>query len=250
MKNDMMRKRYGMTLLMALAAMAVVRLMPVAAAEESVVKWDVIHFNWGVWDLAYRNPASTNFGHLDKVDGKLTTSLDQYGKNLEKLVVRMKETGATLIWASTTAVPEGEPGRIKGDSEKYNEAAAGIMKKQGVIIDDLYAESVRQGFPKTANIHSVGKLDAKVVETILTALASRKENSKPLPRVLLIGDSITGTYQKQVIKSLEGKARVFMIWENGEHTGTGLAKIDRWLDPEEYLPDAGEKRKEAKKRKK
>ncbi len=38
-------------------------------------KWDVIHFNWGLHDLAYRNPKSKNFGHLDKVDGELTTSL-------------------------------------------------------------------------------------------------------------------------------------------------------------------------------
>jgi len=56
-------------------------------------KWDLIHFNWGLHDLAYRNPKSKNFGHLDKVNGKLTTSLADYEKNLRKLVARLKKTG-------------------------------------------------------------------------------------------------------------------------------------------------------------
>ena len=81
-------------------------------------KWDVIHFNWGLWDEAYRHPESKNFGHLDKVGGRLTTSLPDYEKNLRALVARLKKTGATLVWASTTPVPDGEPGRIKGDEVK------------------------------------------------------------------------------------------------------------------------------------
>ncbi len=103
-------------------------------------KWDVIHFNWGLHDLAYRNPKSKNFGRLDKVDGKLTTSLVDYDKNLRKLVARLKHTGATLVRASTTPVPEGEPGRIKGDELKYNAVAAKIMAANGIAIDDLHAE--------------------------------------------------------------------------------------------------------------
>jgi hypothetical protein len=32
-------------------------------------KWDVIHFNWGLWDLCYRHPESKVQGHRDKVKG-------------------------------------------------------------------------------------------------------------------------------------------------------------------------------------
>jgi len=136
-------------------------------------KWDVIHFNWGLWDLAYRNPESKNFGHLDKVDGKLTTSLADYEKNLHTLVARLKKTGATLIWASTTPVPDGEPGRIKGDELRYNAAAAKIMAANGIAIDDLHAEVIRQGRPKTNNVHDTGDLSEKVAESILAALPGR-----------------------------------------------------------------------------
>ena len=47
-------------------------------------KWDVIHFNWGLWDLCYRNPKSKNQGRRDKVSGKLTHTIGQYTANLEK----------------------------------------------------------------------------------------------------------------------------------------------------------------------
>jgi len=102
-------------------------------------KWGVIHFNWGLWDLCYRNPESKNQGHRDKVNGKLAVSQEEYEKNLEKLVARLKATGATLVWANTTVVPEGEDGRFVGDDAKYNAVAAKVMGRNGVITDDLFA---------------------------------------------------------------------------------------------------------------
>ena len=90
-------------------------------------KWDVIHFNWGLHDLCYRNPESKTQGNRDKVNGKLAVSTEEYRENLEKLVARMQRTGAKLIWASTTVVPEGEAGRFVGDDAKYNAVAAVVM---------------------------------------------------------------------------------------------------------------------------
>jgi len=146
-------------------------------------KWDVIHFNWGLWDLAYRNQDSKNFGHLDKVNGKLTTSLADYEKNLRALVARLKKTGAVLVWASTTPVPEGEPGRIKGDDLKYNAVAAKIMAENGIAIDDLHAEVIRLGRPKSNNVHDTGDLAPKVAESILAALASRPAAKKTIKQL-------------------------------------------------------------------
>ena len=105
-------------------------------------KWDVIHFNWGLWDLCYRNPESKTQGRRDKVNGKLTHTPEQYRKNLEKIVAILKETGAKLIWASTTPVPEGEAGRKVGDDVVYNRVATEVMKKHGIPVNDLHAVMV------------------------------------------------------------------------------------------------------------
>src|SRR3954471_2877283 len=50
-----------------------------------------------------------------------------------------------------------------------------------------------------------------------------------LPRVLLIGDSISIGYTVSVRKALAGKANVHRIPENGADTLNGLKKIDSWL---------------------
>lgn len=105
-------------------------------------KWDVIHFNWGLHDLCYRdfgNPALKARSYRDKVNGRIAVPIDVYERNLETLVQRLKATGATLIWASTTVVPKGEVGRVVGDDVRYNEAAARVMRRHNITINDLYA---------------------------------------------------------------------------------------------------------------
>ena len=101
-------------------------------------KWDLIHFNWGLWDLCYRHPKSKVQGRRDKVNGTITVPVEEYEKNLDQLVERLKKTGATLIWAYTTVVPELEAGRHPKDAILYNEAATRVMKKHGVVINDLH----------------------------------------------------------------------------------------------------------------
>ena len=143
--------------------------------------WDVIHFNWGLWDLCYRHPESKTQGHRDKVRGALTTSLEQYEKNLDLLVTRLEKTGAVLIWAHTMVVPEGEAGRKLGDDLKYNAAAARVMKKHGIRINDL--NSVSRKFPDTlftakGNVHfkpdGYRQLAQHVVQSIRAGLAAAR----------------------------------------------------------------------------
>ncbi len=105
-------------------------------------KWDVIHFNWGLWDLCYRNPKSKAQGHRDKLHGTLTATPEQYRAELEKLVAKLKKTQATLIWCSTTPVPEHEAGRKLGDDLKYNKIAQEVMQKNGIAINDLHAHAL------------------------------------------------------------------------------------------------------------
>jgi hypothetical protein len=193
--------------------------------------WDVIHFNFGVWDAGYKDVSSKYYqGHGN------TTSVADFENNLRTLVARMKQTGATLIWASVTPVWKGEPDKPNADVVAYNAVAAKVMKENGVIINDLHS-LVPEGTGSwvNPNVHAVGNLEPKVTRTILEALASRKNSTKPLPRVLMIGDSITGGYLGGVMKNLDGKAAVFKNPGNAESTWTGLRKMDEWLDLKTYL---------------
>jgi len=92
-------------------------------------KWEVIHFNWGIHDLKFMG------------DGKRQVEAADYEKNLRDLVAKMKATGAKLIWASTTPIPDGElnPPRKFGSVKEYNEIAARVMKETGVPTNDLNA---------------------------------------------------------------------------------------------------------------
>ena len=108
----------------------------------SAEKWDIIQFNWGLWDLAYRNPESKIQGNRDKVNGKVTSTPEVYRRNLETLVARLEKTGAKLIFVSTTYVPSGDEGRFAGDDVKYNSIALEVMKKHNIPVNDLYATSV------------------------------------------------------------------------------------------------------------
>ena len=137
-------------------------------------KWDVIHFNWGLHDLKQYK------------DGKLTpgapvwVEVADYEKNLAKLVERLKSTGAKLVFANTTPVPEGANGRVPGIEVGYNEAAARVMKAAGVPIDDLHAlclqNLVAWQNPKDVHFKPVGcaKQAEKVASEIAALLPAKK----------------------------------------------------------------------------
>lgn len=108
----------------------------------AINKWDVIHFNWGLWDLCYRHPESKTQGNRDKVNGTIAVSIDDYAKNLEELVKKLKSSGAKLIFATTTYVPINEAGRFVDDVVKYNKVAEKIMKRYDITVNPLYKHSL------------------------------------------------------------------------------------------------------------
>ncbi len=147
-------------------------------------KWDVIHFNWGLWDICYRNPKSKVQGNRDKVNGKLTATPEQYRASMEAIVKKLKATGAKLIWCATTPVPEGEAGRKVGDEVKYNAIAAEIMKANGVAINDLHTHARKvtpKAFIKPGNVHFTAAgsehLAKKVAAEIQKAIEKAAEKS-------------------------------------------------------------------------
>jgi len=144
-------------------------------------KWDVIHFNWGLWDM---------YGWQYHKEDR---SPEAYGKRLESLVGRLKKTGAKLIWATTTpACPANEKTmegrfeqkvRIAPELErKYLEVALAVMKKHGVEVNDLHA-FMKPRWKKYAiadnNVHftqlgsrKLGEQVAKAIQSALSAKAS------------------------------------------------------------------------------
>ena len=117
-------------------------------------KWDLIHFNWGLHDLKYIGKDGTNLVPKEK-GGIVQVPLPEYEKNLEKLVIRMKKSAKQLVWRNTTPIPSGSKARYVGDSIKYNQAAARVMKKHGVPTLDLFTPSKKnmKDWMKEANVH-------------------------------------------------------------------------------------------------
>ncbi|MHC4630028.1 MAG: sialate O-acetylesterase [Planctomycetota bacterium] len=152
-------------------------------------KWDIIHFNWGLHDLKYVNAEGRTV--LPEEGGKQVHTVEQYSKNLEQLVLRLKKTRAKLIWATTTPVPEGAAGRLRREVAKYNAAAAKIMQKHRVAIDDLYGFALPRlkEIQRPANVHfgpeGSNLLAEQVAASILKALKKSKlafgNSYKPVP---------------------------------------------------------------------
>lgn len=141
--------------------------------------WDVIHFNWGLHDLKYLGPKGENLADPKAPGSHQQVPIDEYREHLGTLVARLKKTGATLIWRSTTPVPKGARGRVVGDSARYNEVAAKIMRKNGITIDDMYAYTLPRlkEIQRPADVHfspaGSKELAQNVVKAIEAALAAR-----------------------------------------------------------------------------
>ena len=64
---------------------------------------------------------------------------------------------------------------------------------------------------------------------LVTVVSSAAAQEKPLPRVVLVGDSIRMGYAPLVAKQLEGKAIVISAKPNGEDTVNVLRNLDEWV---------------------
>lgn len=97
------------------------------------IDWDVIHFNWGLHDLKRLVEGKLN------IKGDRLVPSDEYKANLEQIMKRLLTTDATLIWATTSFVPDGAAGRIRGEEEIYNAAANEVLAwYSNILIDDQF----------------------------------------------------------------------------------------------------------------
>ena len=140
-------------------------------------KWDLIHFNWGLHDLKYMGKDGTNLVPKEK-GGIVQVPLADYEKNLEKLVVRMKKSAKQLVWRNTTPIPPGSKARYVGDSVKYNEAAARVMKKLKIPTLDLFTPSKKnmKDWMKKADVHYYPHGSHALAELVAKDILRRLKN--------------------------------------------------------------------------
>ncbi len=93
-------------------------------------KWDVIHFNFGLWDW---------YGWQQ--DTRATP--ESYRRNLEQIAGHLKATGATLVFATSTP-PCVEAEHSSGvlvtaaRAKEFRDVASKVMKANGIAINDLH----------------------------------------------------------------------------------------------------------------
>jgi len=104
--------------------------------HEDGLHWDVICFNHGLHDLKQAYDAESD------TFGAYAVSPEDYKAHLKKLIGILKETGATLVWNSTTPIPndrKGKYARRKGAARVFNSAASEVMARHpDIIVNDLY----------------------------------------------------------------------------------------------------------------
>lgn len=143
-------------------------------------RWDVIHFNFGIWDTHLLGPK----GNLvfpepaEMGDLKQRHSPEEYRKNLTAIVEKLEKTGATLIWASTTPITSRKGERFEA-IKQLNAAAAEVAAAHKLETNDLYAFVMPHAaaWLQGDHVHFYGEgnkqLAERVTESIRQALAKR-----------------------------------------------------------------------------
>lgn len=110
-------------------------------------EWDLIYFNFGLGDLLHKDPRTKEIRAMSKQAGGVrVTSPENYQKNLNAIVERLKQTGAMLIWAHTTPIVNaGSTGLFEaGSAGEYNKVAEKVMARHGVPVNDMHAYVMAQ----------------------------------------------------------------------------------------------------------
>lgn len=105
--------------------------------EQETGEWDVIHFNFGLHDLKRVMPDTGK--NSNDPEHPHQASPERYEAQLRSIVAKLRETGARLVYATTTPVPEGvRPYRAPADAERYNAVALRVMRESDIPINDLH----------------------------------------------------------------------------------------------------------------
>lgn len=143
--------------------------------------WDVIQFNWGLHAMKHVGEGNRTL-NADLPGARVQFPPPDYIRELELFVKELKRTGAKLVFATTTPIPEDCTGSIvRLDQAAYNEPAKELMKREGIIINDLYAFSLPQlkEIQLPRNVHFTSEGSARLAERNHAVLAPLLKSSNP-----------------------------------------------------------------------
>ncbi|MDD5597906.1 MAG: SGNH/GDSL hydrolase family protein [Victivallaceae bacterium] len=128
-------------------------------------RWDVIHFNCGIWD----NHLIDDRGKITWGVGRVRTDPRSYELNLRQIAARLKRSANRVIWASATPVPAFAASKREKWIIEYNRIAAAVMQANGIQVNDLYSlvEPRRQRLQSRDKVH----FNAKGYEALATQTA-------------------------------------------------------------------------------
>lgn len=128
--------------------------------------WDVIHINCGIHDLTLMDTA-----HRAAVDGTPQVPLAVYRANLERIFERLSRTRARLVWATSTPVGDDVAIRRNEDIDAYNRAAAEVMVRHRVTVNDLHTLVRAHGAPLWADgVHFTDEGAGHLADAVAAAI--------------------------------------------------------------------------------
>jgi len=121
--------------------------------------WKVIVFNHGLWDSFIG----------------IGISLQDYERNLRIIATKLKQTGATVIYNTTTYIPIGETGRHFGYENELNMVASRVMQDFEIPVNDLYAVGrtiphLMKNYPIENDVHFIDEGSRILGESVVEAI--------------------------------------------------------------------------------
>ena len=138
-------------------------------------KWDVIHFNFGLHDVKYVVGDKADIVPVTTAGAHRQIALAAYRSNLEEIVQQLKQTGATLVWCSTTPVAAKTTGRRTEDVIEYNAVALEIMEANDIAVDDLYAFALERlsEIQRPRNVHFTAEGSAILAKRVAEVIREK-----------------------------------------------------------------------------
>lgn len=153
--------------------------------------WDVIHFNFGLHDLKHVLPGTLKNSNDPTHPNQ--APIDVYERQLREITERLVATGAEVIFATTTPVPEGgvRPFRDPWDASEYNFVAQRIMHRLEVHVTPLYAYagSRLDELQQPVNVHFTKEGSRRLGEVVARVIRSRSAGIAPAQKALQSGET-------------------------------------------------------------
>ena len=101
---------------------------PTEALSGDIIYPDIIHWNNGLWDTSI----------VCEEDGAFTP-IDEYISYMSKILRELRKITDKIIFATSTPVKPDNPNQKPEIIKEYNKAVTEFMKKENVVINDLYS---------------------------------------------------------------------------------------------------------------